>query len=134
MPPSRFPPSPTLGDSSPQGAGISPLLTNIFFLHYILDLWTKQWRRRRARGRVMIVRYADSFVMGFESKADAWEMLLTLKGRLGSFGRMLHEGKTRLMSSLRPSRVSGGASGEPRPSPSSASPTTACGPRTAGLS
>src|SRR5580765_964908 len=58
---------------TPQGAGISPLLANIF-LHYILDLWTHQWRCRHARGRLVIVRYADDFVMGFESKADAQEM------------------------------------------------------------
>ena len=55
---------------TPQGAGISPLLANIF-LHYVLDLWVHQWRRRHARGRVSIVRYADDFVMGFESEADA---------------------------------------------------------------
>ena len=51
---------------TPQGAGISPLLANIF-LHYVLDLWVHQWRRRHARGRLSIVRYADDFVMGFES-------------------------------------------------------------------
>ena len=50
---------------TPQGAGISPLLANVF-LHYVLDLWVQQWRRRQARGRVVIVRYADDFVMGFE--------------------------------------------------------------------
>ncbi|MGY4627118.1 reverse transcriptase domain-containing protein [Bradyrhizobium sp. USDA 4486] len=77
---------------TPQGAGISPLLTNIF-LHYILDLWTNQWRRRRARGRIVIVRYADDFVMGFESKADAQEMLLTLKVRRASFGLTLPEAR-----------------------------------------
>lgn len=79
-----------------QGAGISPLLANIF-LHYVLDLWAHQWRRRRARGRVVAVRYADDFVMGFESKADAQEMLLALKARLASFGLMLHEDTTRLI-------------------------------------
>ncbi|WP_247385028.1 MULTISPECIES: reverse transcriptase domain-containing protein [unclassified Bradyrhizobium] len=52
---------------TPQGAGISPLLANIF-LHYILDLWTNQWPRRRAHGRIVIVRYADDFVMGFERR------------------------------------------------------------------
>lgn len=81
---------------TPQGAGISPLLANIF-LHYILDLWVHQWRRRYARGRIVIVRYADDFVMGFENKDDAQEMLLALKERLGSFGLALHEGKTRLI-------------------------------------
>ena len=52
-----------------QGSGISPLLANVF-LHYVLDLWVHQWRRRHARDRVSIVRYADDFVMGFESKAS----------------------------------------------------------------
>jgi group II intron reverse transcriptase/maturase len=66
---------------TPQGAGISPLLANIF-LHYVLDLWVHQWRRRHARGRVIIVRYADDFVMGFESKADAERMLIDLRARL----------------------------------------------------
>jgi RNA-directed DNA polymerase len=59
---------------TPPGAGISPLLANVF-LHYILDLWAHQWRRRHAHGHVVIVRYADDFVMGFEKKADAEEML-----------------------------------------------------------
>ena len=63
---------------TPQGAGISPLLANIF-LHYVLDLWVHQWRRRHARGRVSIVRYADDFVMGFESAADARQMLADLE-------------------------------------------------------
>ncbi|WP_246774132.1 reverse transcriptase domain-containing protein [Bradyrhizobium diazoefficiens] len=74
---------------TPQGAGISPLLANIF-LHYILDLWAHQWRRRHAGGHVVIVRYADDFVMGFESNADAQEMLLALKARLANFGLTLH--------------------------------------------
>jgi RNA-directed DNA polymerase len=51
-----------------------PLLANIF-LHHILDLWAHQWRLRRARGRIVIMRYADDVVMGFETKADADEML-----------------------------------------------------------
>jgi retron-type reverse transcriptase len=80
---------------TPQGAAISPLLANIF-LHHILDLWTHQWHRHRACGRIVIVRYADDFVMGFESKADVQEMLLALRARLAGFGLMLHEDKTRL--------------------------------------
>ena len=55
---------------TPQGAGISPLLANVF-LHYVLDLWVQQWRRRHGRGRIVIVRYADDFVMGFEKEGDA---------------------------------------------------------------
>jgi RNA-directed DNA polymerase len=81
---------------TPQGAGISPLLANIF-LHYVLDLWVHQWRRRHARGQVSIVRYADDFVMGFERATDARQMLADLKDRLAKFGLSLHEDKTRLI-------------------------------------
>ena len=81
---------------TPQGAGISPLLANIF-LHYVLDLWVQQWRRRKASGRVTIVRYADDFVMGFEKVADARQMVADLKERLAKFGLSLHEDKTRLI-------------------------------------
>ena len=80
---------------TPQGAGISPLLSNIF-LHYVLDLWAHQWRRRHARGRVIIVRYADDFAMGFEYEQDGREMLTALKERFAKFGLSLHEDKTRL--------------------------------------
>lgn len=81
---------------TPQGAGISPLLANIF-LHYVLDLWAHQWRQRHGRGRITIVRYADDFVMGFEKEADARRMLADLKVRLAKFGLLLHEDKTRLI-------------------------------------
>jgi len=81
---------------TPQGAGISPLLANIF-LHYVLDLWVHQWRRRQASGRVPIVRYADDFVMGFEKQDDARKMLADLRMRLAGFGLSLHEDKTRLI-------------------------------------
>ncbi|UPT92430.1 group II intron reverse transcriptase/maturase (plasmid) [Bradyrhizobium barranii subsp. apii] len=81
---------------TPQGAGISPCLANIV-LHYALDLWVHQWRRRHASGRVSIVRYADDFVMGFERLADARRMMADLKERLARFGLALHEDKTRLI-------------------------------------
>ena len=81
---------------TPQGAGISPLLANIV-LHYALDLWVHQWRRRHAQGRASIVRYADDFVMGFERVSDARRMMADLKERLARFGLALHEGKTRLV-------------------------------------
>lgn len=83
-------------EGTPQGAGISPLLANIF-LHYVLDLWVHQWRKRHARGRVVIVRYADDFVMGFQYEADARKMVADLRERLATFGLMLHEDKTRLI-------------------------------------
>lgn len=83
-------------EGTPQGAGISPLLANIF-LHYVLDLWIHQWRKRTARGHVIIVRYADGFVMGFQSSTDARKMLADLGKRFSTFGLTLHEGKTRLI-------------------------------------
>src|ERR1700719_3599973 len=81
---------------TPQGAGISPLLANIF-LHYVLDLWVHQWRKRYAQRRVIIVRYCDDFVLGFEHEADARRMLADLKERLAKFKLALHEEKTRLI-------------------------------------
>jgi RNA-directed DNA polymerase len=83
-------------EGTPQGAGISPLLANIF-LHYALDLWVQQWRRQRARGRVIIVRYADDFVMGFQYEADAQQMMAALAERLAQFRLALHRDKTRLL-------------------------------------
>jgi RNA-directed DNA polymerase len=83
------------GEGTPQGAGISPLLANVF-LHYVLDLWVHRWRQR-AQGCVSIVRYADDFVMGFESEADARRMRADLAERLAKFGLALHEEKTRLI-------------------------------------
>jgi group II intron reverse transcriptase/maturase len=83
-------------EGTPQGSGISPLLANVF-LHYVLDLWFQQWRRRSAHGRAIIVRYADDFVMGFEKENDARQMRLDLEKRLASFGLALHETKTRLI-------------------------------------
>src|SRR3954452_23371523 len=81
---------------TPRRRMLVPLLANVF-LHYALDLWVHQWRRRHARGRVSIVRYADDFVVGFESAADARRMLADLKERLARFGLLLHEDKTRLI-------------------------------------
>jgi RNA-directed DNA polymerase len=99
---------------TPQGAGISPLLANIF-LHYVLDLWVHQWRNRHARGQVSIVRYADDFVMGFESAIDARRMLADLKDRLAKFGLRLHEEKTRLIEFGRFATVAREKRGERRP-------------------
>jgi RNA-directed DNA polymerase len=99
---------------TPQGAGISPLLANIF-LHYVLDLWVHQWRRRHARGRVSIVRYADDFVMGFETEADARRMRADLKERLAKFGLSLHEAKTRLIEFGRLPALARRQRGERRP-------------------
>lgn len=81
---------------TPQGAVISPLLANIY-LHYVFDLWTHQWRGRHARGDVMIVRYADDSVLGFESKADVERFIEDLKVRFAQFGLALNEDKTRVL-------------------------------------
>ena len=81
---------------TPQGSVISPLLANVF-LHYVLDLWAHRWRNRHARGSVIIVRYADDFVMGFQSQADAERFLRELKQRLEEFKLQLHPDKTRLI-------------------------------------
>lgn len=81
---------------TPQGAVISPLLANIY-LHYVLDQWVEAWRKKLARGDVMIVRYADDFVMGFQERAEAERFLTDLRERLRKFGLELHPEKTRLI-------------------------------------
>jgi group II intron reverse transcriptase/maturase len=80
----------------PQGAVISPLLANIY-LHYVVDLWAHEWRQRHAQGDVIIVRYVDDFVVGFEHHADAARFQVELRARLGEFGLELAEDKTRLV-------------------------------------
>lgn len=101
-------------EGTPQGAGISPLLANVF-LHYVLDLWVHQWRKRHTHGRVVIVRYADDFVMGFQYEADAQKMRVALRERLAAFGLMLHEEKTRLLEFGRLSAEQRKARGDRRP-------------------
>ena len=81
---------------SPQGATISPLLANIY-AHYVIDLWVERWRKREARGQVIIVRYADDMVLGFEHRADAERYLGELRERLREFSLELHPEKTRLI-------------------------------------
>jgi group II intron reverse transcriptase/maturase len=80
----------------PQGGSISPLLANVY-LHYALDLWVEWWRKQCARGEVIIVRYADDFVVGFEHKADAERFHEALGKRLNKFNLELSEEKTRLI-------------------------------------
>ncbi len=80
----------------PQGAVISPLLSNVY-LHYVFDLWMRWWRDRRCRGEVIVVRYADDFVIGFEHRHEAEACLEELRQRFARFGLKLHDGKTRLI-------------------------------------
>ena len=81
---------------TPQGAVISPLLANIY-LHYVFDLWADQWRQRHAHGDVIMVRYADDIVVGFEHQADAERFWEDMRTRLAGFALTLHPGKTRLI-------------------------------------
>ena len=80
----------------PQGAVISPLLSNIF-LHYVFDLWIANWRKTRAKGDIIIVRYADDWVAGFQYKSDAEQFLCDLSKRLSEYELKLHRKKTRLI-------------------------------------
>ena len=81
---------------TPQGAVISPLLANIY-LHYVFDLWAQQWRQRQAHGDVIMVRYADDIVVGFEHQADAERFMAEMRERLAAFALTLHGEKTRLI-------------------------------------
>ncbi|QCO00030.1 group II intron reverse transcriptase/maturase (plasmid) [Azospirillum argentinense] len=79
-----------------QGSVISPLLANIY-LHYVLDLWAERWRRREATGDMIIVRYADDLVVGFEHGTDAHRFLDAMRVRFEEFALSLHPDKTRLI-------------------------------------
>src|SRR5437764_2709131 len=81
-------------EGTPQGSGISPLLANIY-LHYVFDLWVGVWRRKCAHGDVMVVRYADDSVLGFQYQEEADRFLEDFRERLGKFGLELHPEKTR---------------------------------------
>jgi group II intron reverse transcriptase/maturase len=81
---------------TPQGAVVSPLIANVY-LHYCFDLWADVWRRKVAKGDVIIVRYADDLALGFQYRADAVRFLEDLKERLARFGLEIHPEKTRLI-------------------------------------
>lgn len=80
----------------PQGGSISPLLANIY-LHYVLDLWADQWRKKEAHGDIIIVRYADDFILGFQHREEALRFLEALRERFQRFGLELNAEKTRLL-------------------------------------
>ena len=79
-----------------QGSVISPLLVNLY-LHYAFDLWAERWRRREAAGNMIIVRYADDLIVGFEQETDARRFLDEMRKRLQEFALSLHSEKTRLI-------------------------------------
>jgi RNA-directed DNA polymerase len=81
---------------TPQGAVASPLIANVY-LHYVFDLWAEVWRRKVATGDVIVVRYADDLVVGFQHRADAERFLKEFRERLAKFGLELHPDKTRLI-------------------------------------
>jgi group II intron reverse transcriptase/maturase len=83
-------------EGTPQGAVISPVLANLY-LHYVLDLWVNAWRRKVAQGDVIVVRYADDAVLGFQHREEAEKFLEELRERVRKFGLELHPEKTRLM-------------------------------------
>src|SRR6516225_4354243 len=83
-------------EGTPQGAVISPTLANLY-LHYVLDLWVNQWRRKEATGDVIMVRYADDAVLGFQHRDEAERFLEQVRERLRKFGLELHPEKTRLI-------------------------------------
>ena len=97
-----------------QGAVISPLLANLY-LHYAYDLWVEQWRRRYAHGAMIVVRYADDTVVGFEHRADAERFLAELRIRMAEFALALHPDKTRLIEFGRRAAVARAARGEGKP-------------------
>jgi RNA-directed DNA polymerase len=83
-------------EGTPQGGSISPLLANVY-LHYVFDLWAHRWRKTHARGDVIVVRYADDFIVGFQHRADAERFLAELRERFAKFSLELHPEKTRLL-------------------------------------
>ena len=97
-----------------QGGSISPLLANIY-LHYVFDLWVKQWRGRHARGDMIVVRYADDWVAGFQYRGDAERFWREVQTRLEQFGLKLHPEKTRLIEFGRFARENRRRAGQGKP-------------------
>src|SRR6516162_3478385 len=83
-------------EGTPQGGSVSPLLANAY-LHYVFDLWVQVWRRKRAHGDVIVVRFADDIVVGFQVKSDAEQFWAELRERFRKFALELHPDKTRLL-------------------------------------
>lgn len=97
-----------------QGGSISPLLANIY-LHYVLDLWIERWRKKQAQGDVIVVRWADDFIVGFEHRWEGERFLIELRERFRKFGLELHPDKTRLIEFGRYARSNRVKRGEEKP-------------------
>ena len=113
-------------EGTPQGSVVSPLLANVY-LHYVYDLWVQQWRTRHPTGDMIVVRYADDTIVGFQHQGDAKRFLNDLKDRLAQFALSLHPEKTRLIEfgKFAAERRKGGAKASQGCSTSWGSPTTA---------
>jgi RNA-directed DNA polymerase len=83
-------------EGTPQGGSASPLLANVY-LHYVFDLWVQAWRRKRSHGEVIVVRFADDIVLGFQEKSEADQFRAELTERMRKFNLELHPEKTRLL-------------------------------------
>jgi len=83
-------------EGTPQGSSVSPLLANVY-LHYAFDLWVRVWRRKYASGDVIVIRFADDIVLGFQERSDAERFLKELAERMRKFALELHPDKTRLL-------------------------------------
>ena len=101
-------------EGTAQGASVSPLLANVY-LHYVFDLWADQWRRRHARGDVILVRFADDFLAGFQHREDAERFLADLRDRFAQFGLELAGEKTRLIEFGRFAAQDRRRRGDPKP-------------------
>src|SRR6202022_64696 len=99
---------------APRGGCISPLAANLY-LHYVFDLWVQRWRRTVARGDVVIVRYLDDFIVGFQDREDAERFLAAVRERLEQYGLQLHADKTRLLEFGRVAAQNRGSRGEGKP-------------------
>jgi len=111
---------------APQGAVISPILANVY-LHYAFDLWVHRWRLTKASGDMIVIRYADDTIVGFQHEHEARAFLDDLKERMREFELALYPDKTRLirLAATRPSNVRSLERGSLKPSTSSASRTSA---------
>lgn len=101
-------------EGAAQGGSISPLLANLY-LHYAFDLWTQRWRRQPGRSEMIVVRYADDFVAGFEHERDADAFLAALRERFAQFGLELHPDKTRILEFGRYAASNRAARGQGKP-------------------